>query len=297
MAVAIVQFVGAFSHPDGGEALGDDNVGVVILETLNGETSVTPHTIRRWSTSKTLYKGVPLAELEQIAKAKVEAGVQSYGNRKGVRQYRSTRTRRERGLNPKKHRVLLPAAILQTLRRDCCHRACMRQFTTRELATLREELYYANPKARNAMKLGVHRGFHRCSDTGQKLTVVEGKVLCLKAWRYVYDISAQNFSRFKKLVGAGARAQNHGNAGKQRQSAPMVQALATMKTLLDARAESMPHRTHTTPEGEKVVQKILPSGTKWKNLLTEVNHVRGLLPISINLTIGEVAILKCESMF
>jgi uncharacterized C2H2 Zn-finger protein len=37
--------------------------------------------------------------------------------------------------------------------------------------------------------------------------------------------------------------------------------------------DAMPHKTRTLPSGEKVVQMVLPTGTKWKNILVDINEV------------------------
>jgi hypothetical protein len=49
-----------------------------------------------------------------------------------------------------------------------------------------------------------------------------------------------------------------------------------MKMLLETKADPMPHRTCNLKTGEKVVQKILPLGTKWKQILETVNEVISL---------------------
>jgi hypothetical protein len=46
-----------------------------------------------------------------------------------------------------------------------------------------------------------------------------------------------------------------------------------MKMLLESKVDRMPHRTCNLETGEKVVQKILPTGTKWKQILKTVNDV------------------------
>jgi hypothetical protein len=38
-------------------------------------------------------------------------------------------------------------------------------------------------------------------------------------------------------------------------------------------ADAMPHKTRTLPSGENVVQMVLPTGTKWKNILVNVDEV------------------------
>jgi hypothetical protein len=50
-------------------------------------------------------------------------------------------------------------------------------------------------------------------------------------------------------------------------------------------ADAMPHKTRTLPLGEKVVQMVLPTWTKWKNILVDVNEVGekvGCAPISLS---------------
>jgi hypothetical protein len=47
----------------------------------------------------------------------------------------------------------------------------------------------------------------------------------------------------------------------------------------------MPHKTRTLATGEKVVEKVLPTCTKWKDMLLDVNAVGekvGLQPISLS---------------
>ena len=46
-----------------------------------------------------------------------------------------------------------------------------------------------------------------------------------------------------------------------------------MKMLLELKADFMPHKTCNLRTSEKVLQKILPSGTKWKQILQTRNEV------------------------
>ena len=44
----------------------------------------------------------------------------------------------------------------------------------------------------------------------------------------------------------------------------------------------MPHKTRILSSGGKVVQMVLPKGTNWKNILTDINevdHIAGCGPI------------------
>jgi hypothetical protein len=46
-----------------------------------------------------------------------------------------------------------------------------------------------------------------------------------------------------------------------------------MKMLLVSKADPMPHKTRSLKTGEKVVQKILPNGTKWNGILETINEI------------------------
>ena len=60
---------------------------------------------------------------------------------------------------------------------------------------------------------------------------------------------------------------------------------ATLSTIIMPLADVMSHKTRTLPSGEKVVQMVLPAGTKWKNILMDVNEIgekAGCRPISLS---------------
>ena len=93
----------------------------------------------------------------------------------------------------------------------------------------------------------------------------------------VYRVSKIDFYRYYKYAAAGQRPQYHGSKGRKKTSRSAMQAIQTMSMLLTTKADSMPNRPHTKKcgilRGQKVVEKILPNGTKWKNILEEVNKV------------------------
>lgn len=53
-----------------------------------------------------------------------------------------------------------------------------------------------------------------------------------------------------------------------------VQGIETLRSLLEAAADHMPHLSHTLVTGERVGLKVLPAGTEWKQFLASVNEVR-----------------------
>ena len=51
-----------------------------------------------------------------------------------------------------------------------------------------------------------------------------------------------------------------------------LQATAILKSLLEKAADHMPHRSHTTPSGEKVVAMVMPASFTWKQTIPEINR-------------------------
>jgi hypothetical protein len=43
--------------------------------------------------------------------------------------------------------------------------------------------------------------------------------------------------------------------------------------MIECSADLMPHKFRTPPTGERVVEHVLPAGTKWKDLQSLVNEV------------------------
>ena len=63
------------------------------------------------------------------------------------------------------------------------------------------------------------------------------------------------------------------------------QATATLATIIVPLVDAMPQKTRILTTGENVVNKVLPTDTKWKDILLDVNAVSkkaGLEPISLS---------------
>jgi hypothetical protein len=69
------------------------------------------------------------------------------------------------------------------------------------------------------------------------------------------------------------RPRDHGNLNMKRNRVSTQQATATLSTLLEDKADMMPHKARTLPNGSRVVEMVLPRGTKWKKFLVTINKV------------------------
>ena len=284
MATAYVEFCKEWQSIDGRTALGPNNVGVVVCEVLQSASSLRPRTLRSWPVWNTLFQGVSLYNQERKYNERIAANVARVGRRHGLRKYASTRQYRDR---PKKRKDILieEASITDTLASRCCKNECMSQFTARLIETLRFEMHHQDFKSKDGIRLGVHKASQHIQGKSSKTCMVEGRMVCLHAWRMVYGVSKTDFYRYRKYAATGRRPQFHGSKGRKKTSHSAAQAIQTMSMILTAKADSMPNRPRTKKcgilKGQKVVEKILPNGTKWKGILEEVNKVMFSKPFDL----------------
>ena len=79
----------------------------------------------------------------------------------------------------------------------------------------------------------------------------------------------RNRSEFK----CGMRPRDYGNLNMKQNRISTEQATATLSTLLEDKADMMSHKARTLPNGTRVVEMVLPRGTKWKKFLVTINGV------------------------
>ena len=265
--------------------LGPDDVGVCILNSLLPlEVPVTwRFSLRRWALSRVFHEGVSLLDHERRHKQTQLALLAKIRPRKGLRKYDSNhlpRGDKER----RRDRILGDESIRLVSAKDCCERKCCQFFPREKIKSLRQEMWLADFRMRSAKKLEVHRNVH--IDThGHKVVTLENVEVCCTAWYTIHAVSKSDFYRFQKYSSLGRRSRFHGNSGTKKPREATLQASATLSTIIVPLADAMPHKTRTLSSGEKVVQMVLPTGTKWKNILTDINEVgciAGCGPISLS---------------
>lgn len=276
VAKAYVEFAKEWQSIDGRASLGEEYVGVVVCEVIERGTSLITRTLQKWPIKKTLYEGVSLYNQERQYNENVQVHAGSH-NRRGSRQYCSQRHPRLPLQTKQKEKLLNKLGIEQTLKSSCCKRQCLSQFTHDLVKILRYEMHHSDTKSKDSIRLAVHRNSHYLPGTKKQVCVLEGKVVCMSAWRMIYGVSKTDFYRYRAYAESGRRPQHHGGLGRKKTSSSIAQATQTMSMILTTRADSMPHRTRTKSsgvlKGKKVVEKILPVGTKWRTILEEVNKV------------------------
>ena len=76
------------------------------------------------------------------------------------------------------------------------------------------------------------------------------------------------------------RVDQHGNVGMTKPQIHTLQAMATLRQMLEQYADHMPLKTISLETREKVVSKCLPSSWYWKDFLPELNIVNAQLSLN-----------------
>jgi hypothetical protein len=253
VASGFVEFARASQTIDGCTALGDDNVGVVVCEVLQPNLTIACHSLRSWPIKKTLFQGVSLydhlrkersLELDRLSRLGDCCGSRKYDCRVWIPQPRPLK---------RKDKLIQICSVNDAALSGCCKHLCMEQFDSALIYTLQHEMHHSDSKSKDALRLGVHRHFRRIKGESQRFCVLEGKLVCILAWREIYGVSKTDFYRYKQYAASSHQAQYHGGKGRTKSSGSKLQAVQTMKMLLESKADPMPHKTCNLKTGEKVV--------------------------------------------
>lgn len=71
----------------------------------------------------------------------------------------------------------------------------------------------------------------------------------------------------------GVRLRDHGNLNMKRNWVTTLQAIAALNELLLDKANVMPNKSYTLPNGQPTMVMVLVCGTKWKVFLATINQV------------------------
>ena len=266
--------------------LGTDDVGVVIWESLiHSEVDPTQRfSLQRWPLRNVTVDGVSLRDHERRHLLNQKELLANVRPRKGMRKYDTLARATPSTNEPKRQRLLGEESIREVATKDCCGRRCCQLFPRDKMKAIREEMWLGDFRLRSTKKLDVHRTIHVNAE-GRKVITLEGTDVCCTAWYNIHGVSKAEFYRQAAYAKEGRRSRHHGNVGLKKPREATRQASATLATIIVPFVDAMPHKTRTLTTGEKVVEKVLPTGTKWKDILLDVNAVgekAGLEPISLS---------------
>jgi hypothetical protein len=94
-------------------------------------------------------------------------------------------------------------AINEVAFAGCDKHLCKKQFDATLIYTLHHKMHHLDSLLKDAIRLGVHRHCRGISGESRQFCVLEGKLVCMLAWRKIYGVSKIDFYRYKQYVASG----------------------------------------------------------------------------------------------
>jgi hypothetical protein len=94
---------------------------------------------------------------------------------------------------------------------------------------------------KNHLKLDIHWQIH-VNVEGCRVVTLEGEEVCLAAWRYIMEVPETTFYRYAGYAAEERPIQKYGNSGLLKPRAHVVQAMATLRCILDKSTDHMLNR-------------------------------------------------------
>lgn len=260
---------------DGHRVLGDDNVGIVVLQVENGDVAL-EDSLMPWPKRQLFHiaAGAEVSVYDHARKRSALDEASSGGRRApGKRRYRYENRSCAIRSEDKRKALLSEESVSRVYIQRCCTRSCTRKFGVEVVRALRTEMHLQSFQLKSMKNLEVHRAIHDAHGSNSKVITVEGKDICLKAWRIIHNVSLRTFQRYAMRAKRQERGAPHGNSSTSKTRSGSIQAVETLRALLEAKADHMPHMQCTLRSGERVGMKVLPAGTRWNHFLPIVNQV------------------------
>jgi hypothetical protein len=261
--------------------LGPSRVAVQIVDVLVVEerTSDWMFTLRAWNIMHAFYDGASLYDHDQVAIYKKRLEESKSKKRASGRLYEYSGRPKLAMRITKAERLLSREDINLVSSHMCCKLNCVQPFPRERILAVRNQMWRdSDVRLRTHVKLDVHRQFHT-DGNGNRVVTLEGINVCSTAWQLIMGVSRATFFRYAEAATSGCRARQHGNYGSKKPREHTVQAIATLRCMLEKSADHMPHRSTTMPSGETVVTKTLPSSFKWKDTLPALNSINSCLEL------------------
>ena len=261
--------------------LDPSRVAVQIVDVLVVEerTSDWMFTLCAWNIVQAFYDGASLYDDDQVAiykKCLEEPKLKKCGSRR-LYEY-SGRPKLPMRIT-KAERLLSTKAINLVSSHICCKLNCVQPSSSEKIVAVRNQMWRdSNVRLRKLVKLDVQRQFYNDCN-GNRVVTLEGIDVCSTAWQLIMDVSNATFFRYAEAITFGHRARHHGNYGLKKPREHTVQAIATLRCILEKSVDHMPHKSTTMPTGETVVTKTLLSSFKWKDTLLALNSINSSLEL------------------
>ena len=98
----------------------------------------------------------------------------------------------------------------------------------------------------------------------RKFVTLIGLEVCATVWWRIHGIPNSTFHTYTHQYKRGIVLGTHDNEGIKGPRLSSVQAVDAVATIIDERADQMPHQMHITQSGQMDTLKSIPGGETWK---------------------------------
>jgi hypothetical protein len=261
--------------------LGPSRVAVQIVNVLVVEerTSDWMFILRAWNIMHAFYDGASLYDHDQVAIYKKRLEESKSKKRASGRLYEYSGRPKLPMRITKAERLLSTEDINLVSSHICCKLNYVQPFPREKILAVRNQMWRdSDVRLRTHVKLDIHKQFHN-DGNGNRVVTLEGINVCSTSWQLIMGVSRATFFRYAEAATSSHKARNHGNYGSKKPREHTVQAIATLRCMLEKSTDHMPHRSTTIPTRETVVTKTLPSSFKWKDTLLALNSINSCLEL------------------
>ena len=107
----------------------------------------------------------------------------------------------------------------------------------------------------------------------KKLITLDAVDVCQIAWWKIHGVSRATYMVYRQKSRMDFVSSVHGNVGFLRLRKHVVQAEASMQSVIRMNADLMPQKMKRFGAGHQDVRMVLPSNLNWKKMQEDVNEV------------------------
>ena len=253
----------------GGVVLGISHVGILFFELL--EEASQDHlrfrdSLRAWPIDRLVASDGKLLSFHMDQDVIMK---KAYGGKRRYVKIRRAHKSRPSSISTKE-KALSKDEIRMISTKDCCGERCCQYFDINLVKMIRERYWAKSYESRKEEQINsIVNTIHLKS--GESVVVLEGKTICLEAWRQIHFLGRSRFYETKNAVQVGVRIPNHGNKGKRRMSERDSQAYMAMKGIIDESADNHPAKLQTMADSSRRALRELSTSFTWESIRNKAN--------------------------
>ena len=170
--------------------------------------------------------------------------------------------------------LLQQSSIRLVSSKYCCLRKCCQSFPWEKTLTCRTRYWALSFDERRVLGRNVFKRLHAAQgEVARKLIILHGvDVYQIACWK-IYGVSRATSMVYRRKSRMDFVSSVHGNAGFLRPRRHVVQAEASMQSVMRMNADLMPHQMKSLGASRQDVRMVLPSELNWKRMQEDANEV------------------------